>query len=446
MRVWYESDNPNGFVTGKKFCVDEPCVTVMAAGMGGDSAHHWHIVRERERERDKSSPVMVMPTDDGKPLYYVPSMVEVASIPWNGLNVASTFSGCGGSCLGYRMAGFRVLWASKFAPHAQVSYEANSSIDCALDKRDVREVTVEDVLDACGLAEGELDVLDGSPPCQAFSTAGKRHKGWGRERRYEHGAFQKNEDLFAEYVRLLKGIRPKTFVAENVSGLVKGTCKGMFLEILASMKAAGYRVKAKVLDAQWLGVPQSRRRVIFVGVREDLGVEPVFPKPLPYRYSIKDAIPWIFDGSSIAVHDESGSWSNGDVTDRPSPTIRSSYAGMLYVESAPLLAPCLDSEYGKLSPGKQSGKYFNMVRPKASLPSPTIGACHGNRGTASVVHPVERRKFTIAELTRICSFPDDFVLTGSYAQQWSCLGNSVPPLMMRAVAEVLRDKVFRKIT
>ena len=132
-------------------------------------------------------------------------------------------------------------------------------------------------MERIGIKKGELDLFDGSPPCQAFSTAGKRAKGWGKAKTYEHGAKQCNERLFDEYVRLLRGLMPKTFVAENVSGLVKGVAKGMFLEILAALKASGYRVTCRVLDAQWLGVPQMRQRTIFVGVREDLGLDPVHP-------------------------------------------------------------------------------------------------------------------------------------------------------------------------
>jgi DNA (cytosine-5)-methyltransferase 1 len=158
-----------------------------------------------------------------KPAYRVPSMAEVAAMPWNGFTVASTFSGCGGSCLGYRMAGFKVVWANEFVPAAQESYRANMSSDAILDCRDIRLVQPEEILQATGLARGELDLFDGSPPCQAFSTAGKREKGWGHEKTYEHGASQCNETLFDEYIRLLRGLQPRTFVAENVSGLVKGT-------------------------------------------------------------------------------------------------------------------------------------------------------------------------------------------------------------------------------
>ena len=157
-----------------------------------------------------------------KPPYRVPTMDEVRAIPWNGLTVASTFSGAGGSCTGYRMAGYRVVWANEFVPAAQDSYLANCSDHCTLDKRDIREVQPGDILKATGLAAGELDLFDGSPPCQAFSTAGKRDKGWGEQKTYEHGATQANEQLFDDYIRLLRGLQPKTFVAENVSGLVKG--------------------------------------------------------------------------------------------------------------------------------------------------------------------------------------------------------------------------------
>ena len=100
----------------------------------------------------------------------------------------------------------------------------------------------------------------------------------------------------------MEGIKPKVFVAENVSGLVKGVAKGYFKEILSKLKECGYNVRTRLLDAQWLGVPQRRQRLFFIGVRDDLGIEPAFPKPLPYRYSVRDACPWI----GRAVHDTGG--------------------------------------------------------------------------------------------------------------------------------------------
>ena len=409
-----------------------------------------------------------MQPNDNKPQYRVPSMQEIAAMPWNGYKVASTFSGCGGSCLGYRMAGFRVAWANEFVPSAQESYRANAAEDSVLDCRDINLVKPQEILDATELKVGELDLFDGSPPCQAFSTAGKREKGWGHAKTYEHGAKQCNETLFDQYIRILDGLKPKVFVAENVSGLVKGVAKGYFLEILAKLKACGYRVGVKVLDAQWLGVPQARQRTIFIGVRDDIGKDPVFPKPLPYRYTVRDALPWIVRGKygptwkpadapsptvsaqrsynpvtshqglelvEAVVQDTNGQFpSDGNVTERPSPAIM--------VEGLDMSRFAIGKEWDRLKPGESSERYFNLVRPHPDAPCPTICASHGHPGIASVTHPTEKRKLAIAELKRICAFPDDFVLTGTYAQQWERLGNSVPPVMMRCIAEIIRDKIL----
>ena len=113
-----------------------------------------------------------------KPTYKVPSMEEIKAIPWNGYKVASTFSGCGGSCLGYRMAGYRVVYANEFIPEAQATYKANHP-NSFLDPRDIRTIQPAEIFEAAGIVAGELDLLDGSPPCSAFSTAGKREGGWG---------------------------------------------------------------------------------------------------------------------------------------------------------------------------------------------------------------------------------------------------------------------------
>jgi DNA (cytosine-5)-methyltransferase 1 len=381
-----------------------------------------------------------------KPPYRVPNMAEIAAVPWNGFSVVSTFSGSGGSCLGYRIAGFRVQWANEFIPAARDTYRANHP-ESMLDPRDIRQVRPEEILSAIGRAEGEVDLFDGSPPCASFSTAGKREAGWGKVKAYSDTR-QRTDDLFFEYARLLKGIRPKVFVAENVSGLVKGKAKGYFLEILAALKACGYRVRAKLLDAQWLGVPQTRQRLIFVGVRDDLGLDPAFPKPLPYRYSVRDALPW------IVRQGDNGSFGGERLRDAtgPSPTIGASpntgngrAPASLVEAEADISRFAIGREWDRLRPGEKSEKYLNLVRADLAAPCPTICQSHGNPSTAGVTHPVERRKFSIAELKRICAFPDDFVLTGSYAQQWERLGRAVPPLMMKAIADAIREDVLCKL-
>ena len=348
-----------------------------------------------------------------KPPYHVPSMKEIEATPHNGFNVVSTFSGGGGSCLGYRMAGYRVLWANEFIPSARETYKANHP-NSILDGRDIRTVQSQEILDAIGLDKGQIDLFDGSPPCSAFSTAGKGSKGWGVTKGYSTGANQIVDDLFFEYARLLDGLQPKTFVAENVTGLVKGKSKGYFFEILQSLKDCGYNVQAKVLDASWLGVPQMRQRVIFVGVRNDLGLEPVFPKPMAYQYTLRDALSGIQEQTDVDVD-------------------LSKYA------LAKRWKEC-----------KQNGwvthpKWFSLKLPEWNRACNTITASASIVGAASVCHPDECRKFYVSELKRIQSFPDDFVLHGNYVQQVTRIGNSVPPVMMMHIASTIRDESLDKV-
>ena len=450
--AWLESNNSGGFIPlGKKFSVDCPAPTVMSGGMAGDSYSHWFLMFGEE---------MRTRTALKKPDYCIPTMREIAALPWNGLKVASTFSGCGGSCLGYRMAGFRVVWANEFDPKVRASYEANRNPECVLDPRDIKEVRPEEILEATGLKEGELDLFDGSPPCQAFSTAGKREKNWGRKKKYDFGVEQCNETLFEEYIRILHGLMPRTFVAENVSGLVKGTAKGYFLEILAALKASGYRVTARVLDAQWLGVPQQRQRVIFVGAREDLKTEPAHPSPLPYRYSVRDAIPGELEIPSNCMFDDSSGRMKSAAS--PSRTVRSSghsTSSRITVVQDPKgkfavlrsgTGPCFTTKAGSaaqvhvedLPPSRRKPGAYNLSEVWPGEPCPTVTCASPGNDLAVLDGAVFSRKLTIGELKRICSFPDDFVLVGSYAKQWYCLGNSVPPVMMRAIAETVRDRVL----
>lgn len=381
-----------------------------------------------------------------KPAYLIPTMADIRLLPWNGFNVVSTFSGCGGSSLGYRMAGFKVAWASEFVEEARKTYLANASQGTIVDGRDIRQVSAQQILDAIGMKRGQLDLFDGSPPCASFSTAGKRHKLWGQTKAYSDTK-QRTDDLFEEFIRLLDGLRPKTFVAENVSGLVKGTCKGEFIRILKAFKAVGYRVEARVLDASWLGVAQSRCRTIFVGVRDDLGLAPAFPKPLPYRYTVRDALPHI----TSCVHDTKGQFGVGECIDRPCPTITFSGGAAtnhftVVVRDMELEGTCLGPEWDKMGrPGTTSEKYFNLVRPALDSPCPTITAQGGGRGVAGVCHPTERRKFSIAEVKALSGVPHDFILTGTFRQQWERLGRIHAPVAVKAIAEAIRDNILMRI-
>jgi DNA (cytosine-5)-methyltransferase 1 len=320
--------------------------------------------------------------------------------------VVSTFCGAGGSSLGYKLAGGKVLLSIEWEKNACESYVLNHP-DTLLLNRDIATVSAEEIFSLTGLKVGELDILDGSPPCQGFSTMGKRQVEDPRNR------------LFQEYVRLLQELRPKVFVMENVSGLVKGQMKPVFVEILQALKSCGYSVKARLMDAQYYGVPQRRKRVIFIGVREDLGLDPSHPSPYSQPISLKRAL-----------------------QDLASPLEALRPKG-----SAAQLAVCLqpgqDGSDLRVALGGKKQDY-SLERLAWHKVAPTI--CKTIRpGQCGLLHPDENRYLSTAELRRIGSFPDDYQLTGSLEEQWARIGNAVPPLFMKAIASHIHDCILSRI-
>jgi len=303
--------------------------------------------------------------------------------------------------------------ANEFIPIAAETYRLNHP-GTIVDERDIRQIQPEDILEQIGMEKGELDLMDGSPPCDSFSTAGKRDKYWGKEKAYL-GKRQRTDDLFYEYIRLVKGLEPKVFIAENVSGLVKGKAKGYFMDILKQLKECGYRVKAKLLDAQWLGVPQMWQRIIFCGVRNDLQLDPVYPKPLSYRYTVRDALGTVRE---IGIEEATKYHAKHQV--------------IKYIE--------------KCKPGESMAMYhpkgqgFSAARVSLDEPAGTITSVLG--GCAGTFHATEKRLLSIAELKQICAFPDDFQLIGTFAEQWARLGLSVPPVMMYHIAKTVKEQIL----
>ena len=183
-------------------------------------------------------------------------------------------------------------------------------------------------------------------------------------------------------------------------------------------------------------MPQQRQRTIFVGVREDLNLEPVHPSPLPYRYSVRDALPWI-----VSVEGANGF--NGhayQASTVQASTVQASRP--LNVEAETDISRwAIANEWETLKAGEKSKIFTQWMKSDENRPNPSITTQPGG----GMIHPTEKRKFTIAELRRICAFPDDFILCGSYAQQWERLGNSVPPVMMAAIAREIRDKILSHV-
>jgi len=284
--------------------------------------------------------------------------------------VISTFAGGGGSSLGYSMAGFRELLAVEWDDNAVETFKLNF-LDVPVYHGDIAKLTVDECLQLAEVKPGELDVLDGSPPCQGFSTAGKRVMDDPRNQ------------LFREYVRLLRGLRPKVFVMENVSGMVKGKMKLVFAEILRELKTSGYRVSARLLNAMYFHVPQSRQRLIFIGVRDDLGIEPSHPKAESRPVNGTKLLPKEFQ------HLRFLSWRNTEADD---------------------------------------------LRPLNSVP---VGI------TKKGIDLEGRIVFRQPEGVKIFqSFPAPFAFIGTDNLKLERIGNSVPPLVMEAIARHIRQNIL----
>jgi DNA (cytosine-5)-methyltransferase 1 len=306
--------------------------------------------------------------------------------------VISTFAGCGGSSLGYSMAGFRELLAVEWDDNAVATFGLNFP-DVPIYHGDIAALSVDEVLRRTGLEPGALDVFDGSPPCQGFSTAGKRMLDDPRNQ------------LFREYVRLLRGLRPKVFVMENVSGMVKGKMKLVFAECLRELKASGYRVSARLLNAMYFHVPQSRERMIFIGVREDLGREPSHPRAERAGVILRDALSDLFDRK----------------------------------QRAPTLTPIKVKNWSETKRGDAHYQRFSTLRLDWRTAAPTILKTPGSGGH---MHPDEPRLLDTGELQRIASFPDDYRFAGDWMASVNRMGNSVPPLLMRAIARHIREHLL----
>jgi len=370
----------------------------------------------------------------------------------NKFNVISTFAGGGGSSTGYRLAGGKILCINEFVKEARNTYHENYPNTPILPD-DIKELHLKgehELLDAANIGAREVDLLDGSPPCSAFSMAGSvvqgggHSIGFGKTKKYSDGKKVENiEDLFFEFIRVAKDIQPKVIVAENVSGLLMGEAKKYYSHITAEFESFGYYASPELLDSSHYGVPQTRKRVIFIAVRGDVAdtiklsrynIDSVFPKTTTSKK---------FDGQKNHSSNDEGhpvtcenAFSDLVYDEEEIKMLTETFAKGSHFETASRM---------KLDPDKVltgcdhnlRGHHFNMKRISRHKPAPTITASGG------CIHWSEMRKLALCETRRAMSLPEDFKLTGKWEQKSERMGRMVPPLMMKAIADSIYKKVLK---
>ncbi|KRR14925.1 hypothetical protein CQ12_32305 [Bradyrhizobium jicamae] len=366
-----------------------------------------------------------------------PSMADVrkASLR-NCFTVISLFAGGGGSSMGYRLAGGNIRAINEFVAEAARNYSKNFP-ETVVDTRDIRDIIrypadILAFLALVGLGAGELDILDGSPPCSEFSTAGNGPTEPGMLKAYSDRAQKDISLLPFEFARFALIARPKVIVMENVPALASRG-KAIF-ESLLGMLSTEYVVTSRVLSANDYGVPQKRRRLFVLGIRKDVaevvgvtsefGASLLFPNPTHTGVTIRDA----FAGLEQSAEDVRPWLTSAQIT-----TIATA-AARLPKNPPRLLRPN--------HIGQSVTRNYTLTRCSFDLPAPTLTVTGQQpSGLAGAIHPEYDRKFTIPELKRLTGLPDAFVLTGTLGQAAERICRMVPPFITEAIAE----SIYRKI-
>ena len=353
--------------------------------------------------------------------------------------VISTFAGGGGSSTGYRLAGAKILAINEFVDSAVDTYKANYPQTPVL-PGDIKELTGEDLLKTAGVQKGELDILDGSPPCSAFSISGKREKGWNSTKKYSDDKQVENiEDLFFEYIRIANDIQAKVVIGENVAGIMVGDAKKYFNRIINAFDKIGYEAVGEVMNASDFGTPQARERCFFVAVRKDvmdtLGLNfmtmesELYPKPNSTQPTLKDAIDDL----------ENDKEEEQMLLDFVQGSFQKKWIELLPFNPDKHRKPS-DPEFIDINPKRSM---FNMIRPAPNLPCPTVTQAGQKKGLSGVFHYNSNRKLTIKELKRVMGLPDDFKLEGDFDQQAERVGRMVAPLMMKELSGTIYKNIIK---
>lgn len=368
----------------------------------------------------------------------------------------SLFCGAGGCSLGFKQAGYSILYANDNDVAAVETYKANFP-ETKCFPEDIDELNFDDIMSTLNLKKGELDVLIGGPPCQGFSTAGTRF--WDDPR----------NNLLNSYIDALKTLSPKWFLMENVEGLLTSN-KGIYIfEAAKAFIDLGYDIKIEKVYSQEYGIPQRRKRVLIVGNR--IGHNFKMPEPtlkvsgqifrnsdvtishaissLPQATNNKSDVLEVIKTVAVDNFDRLLRDNASEIRDHFSPKIQGikleRISSLKQGQTMKDLPPSLQHDSFKkranrrVSDGtpteKRGGAPSGIKRLHLNEPCLTITGA----ATSELIHPTEDRPLTIREAARIQTFPDSFNFCGNASQKIQQVGNAIPPILARIFAEHIKD-------
>ena len=309
------------------------------------------------------------------------------------------FAGAGGLALGVEKAGFNTLGLIEFDKDAADTLKKNRP-NWNVINDDIANISCLDLEKYFSIKKGELDLLSGGAPCQAFSYAGKRL-----------GLEDARGTLFYHYALFLEKLQPKMFLFENVRGLLTHDHGKTYATMLDIFTRAGYTIDKQVLNAWNYGVPQKRERLITIGIRNDLvgKTEYRFPKAHSYKPVLRDVLLDCPDGPGVPYGEKKrkifelvpagGYWRDID--------------------------PAIAKEYMKSCWDMEGGRTGILRRMSLDEPSLTVLTSPSQKQTERC-HPLEARPFTVRENARCQTFPDDWEFCGNVSAQYKQVGNAVP--------------------
>lgn len=338
------------------------------------------------------------------------------------------FSGCGGLSCGLEMAGHRCLLGVDANKEALLSFAANHH-EASVYHGDIKKLSEKKLKEL--LRGQKVDMVVGGPPCQGFSTVGRGE------------VEDERNQLFKEFVRIVKVTQPKVILFENVTGLVAKKNQGIMEKIFKYFEKLGYNMDARVLSAEEFGVPEKRRRTIIMGVKGGECLFPVVSHGVRAGKKVK-TVQEAF--KNLKASD--GKIYNHDVKlaeikkqeDRERLKFIPAGKGIRYEEDEKAYLP-KKLHYGVDWKKLRENRFrqTRLQRLPLKEPSPTILTAR-----TSYYHPKENRYLTPREAAACQSFPNDFIFHGSQTAIFRQIGNAVPPLLAQALGEVIKTINFKK--